>query len=189
MKIPHLEYLRGLSSPEFPDLGSKLFEALHAIQQQTTTVEQQTNSNSTGPPPTPPPVAGLTVQAQNGHFQIAVKDPSPIYRGVKYFVEHADNPHFTNSHVIDMGTSRNHNVFLGNVTRYWRAYSSYSASSPSDPVYHGSRAIPEPVSGGGSVGGPAFASPEGSGTGQSGQTLEGPGKVPFRSVSGAPPVR
>ena len=188
MKIPHLEYLRGLSSQEFPDLGSKLFEALHAIQQQATTVEQQTNANATGPPPVPPPIAGLTVQAQNGHFQIVIKDPAPIYRGVKYFVEHADNPHFTNSHVIDLGTSRNHNVFLGNSTRYWRAYSAY-AGAPSDPVYHGSSVAPAPVSGGGSVGAPAFAAPEGSGTGAAGQALQGPGTIPFRSVSGAPPVR
>ena len=189
MKIPHLDYIRTLSTPEFPDLGARLYEALHAIQGQASTTESQANLNPTGNPAAPPPLDGIKVSGQNGHFQIAIQHSAPIYRGVRYFVEHADNPHFTNPHVIALGESRNHSVFLGNVTRYFRAYTSYASSPPSEPTYHGSSAAPTPVLGGGSVGGPAFQPSQGSGTGAAGVGLSGPGPIPFRSVSGAPPTR
>ena len=189
INVRNLPYLRSLSSKDFPDLGSKLFEALSDLQNGTTSVEQQTNANGSGSPAPPPAISNLDVKGQNGHFNIAITDNNPIFRGIRYWVEHADNPHFTGAHVIDMGGSRNHNVFLGNVTRYWRAYSSYDSSAPSAPVYHGSGSTPRPVLGGGAIGGPAFTTPQSSGTGMPGQALQGPGGVPFRSVNGAPPVR
>jgi hypothetical protein len=189
MSIRNLDYLRSLSSKEFPDLGAKLYEALADLDQQHSTLAQQVNGNSTGQPIAPPPIAGLTVTGQNGHFQIGITDTAPIYRGINYTVEHADNPHFINPHYIDMGHSRNHDLFLGNVTRYFRAYSSYGSSPPGPPLYHGTAASPKPVQGGGTVGGPSFLPSQGSGTGAAGEGLQGPGTIPFRSSTGAPPVR
>jgi hypothetical protein len=189
MSIRNLDYLRSLSSKEFPDLGAKLYEALADLDQQHSTLAQQVNGNSTGQPIAPPPIAGLTVTGQNGHFQIGITDTAPIYRDIHYFVEHADNPHFVNPHVIHLGQSRNFHLFLGNVTRYFRAYSAYSSSAPGTPSYFGSRSKPTAVQGGGTVGGPDFVAAQGSGTGAAGEGLQGPGVIPFRTTTGAAPVR
>lgn len=189
MKIPNLAYLRTVSSPQFPDLGSKLFEALQAIAQQASNVEQQVNGNPAGLPQAPPSPNGVKVSGQNGHFSVAITDTNQIYRGIQYFIAHADNPNFTNPVIVPLGASRNAHLFLGNVSRYFMAYSSYGSSSPSEPVFHGGEGRPSVVNGGGSIGGPAFLPSQGSGTGDPGVGLSGPGPVPFRSVTGIPPVR
>lgn len=190
MNVRHLDYLRSLDPKNLPgDFGAKLVEALVSIQTQATNLEQQTNGNPKGQPNHPPQINGLNVQAQNGHFQISIVDNNPIYRDVHYYLEHADNPNFTNPHVIHLGHTRNHNLFLGSVTRYFRAYSSYASSAPGAPVYHGTQTQPAAVSGGGSVGGPSFLTSQGSGTGRAGQGLQGPGTIPFRTATGAPPTR
>jgi len=189
MNIKYLDYFKSLQLKDAPDFGAKLEESLRDFAQQTGNIAQQTNSDPKGQPAPPPAINALNVQGQNGHFSIAIHDTSPVYRGVRYFVDHADNPQFTNAHTIDMGTSRNHNVFLGNVTRYWRAYSAYPGSPPGPHVYHGSLATPKPVIGGGAIGGPSFTTSQSSGTGVAGQTGQGPGTVPFRAVNGGPPVR
>ena len=191
MNIANLDYIKGLKSADFPDLGAKLYEALRSIATQAGNIEQQTNSNPSGQPTPPSAPNALTVSGQNGHFNIAIQDHNQnVYRGVKYFVEHADNPQFTNAQVIDLGTSRNHNVFLGNVTRYWRAYSSYASSAPSTPVYHGTATAPLAVTGGGAVGGPEFQAAQSSGTSVPNQGgPSGPGHTPYRTATGAPPTR
>lgn len=182
--IKNLSFIRSSG-----DFGTKLAEALESIAQQASNGQQQANVNPTGQPQPPPAVDSLQVTGQNGHFNISIAHNQKFFRGVNYFVEHADNPHFTNSHVIDMGASRNHNIFLGNVTRYWRAYSSYGSSPPSKPTYMGAAAQPQAVEGGGSVGGPAFTVAQGSGTGAAGVGLQGQGVEPYRPAAGGPPVR
>lgn len=167
----------------------KLYEALSDIIAQHANTTQQTNSNPSGQPNPPPSISAVHVAAANGHFQVSISDPNPLYRDVHYYVEHADNPHFTDPHIVHMGHSRNLSLFLGNTTRYWRAYSSYSSSAPGTPAYHGGAATPQPVTGGGPIGGPAFLPSQGSGTGTPGQGLTGPGIVPFRSENGTPPIR
>jgi hypothetical protein len=187
--IRNLKYLRSLSSRDFPDLGVKLYEALSDMARHHENLAQQVNGNSTGEPTPPPPVDSVKVTGQNGHFNIAITDNNPVFRDVHYYVEHADNPQFANPQIIHLGHTRNHNVFLGSVTRYWRAYSAYASSAASAPAYHGGQASPQAVNGGGSVGGPALQASQGSGTGTPGQGLSGPGPVPFRSATGVPPTR
>lgn len=189
MNIKNIDYISKLASKEFPELGPKLAEALKSIAQQTANVAQQLNGNGSGSPQPPPPVNGLKVTGKNGHFNIAIQDGNKIFRDIHYYVEHSDNPHFTNPSVIHLGHSRNHSIFLGNVTRYWRAYSAYASSSTSSPAYHGSPTSPVGVVGGGTIGGPEFLPSEGSGTGAPGVGLSGPGPVPFRSPNGAAPIR
>ncbi len=189
MSIRNLDYLRGLASAEFPDLGAKLYEALTDLVEQHQTLSQQVNGNGTGEPLPPPAVSGVKVTGKGGHFSIAIQDEGQIYRDVQYYVEHADNPQFSNPSVIHLGHTRNHNVFLGNVTRYWRAYSAYASSPAGPPAYHGSVGAPQPVVGGGAIEGPEMLPSEGSGTGARGEGLSGPGPVPFRSKTGAAPVR
>lgn len=189
LNIPNLDLLRSITLPDRPDFGARLVEALQVIQSAHNNVEQQTNSNSTGQPEPPGQINGVSVTAQNGQFNVAITDNNNIYRGVKYFVEHDDNPNFTNPQIVDMGTTRNANLFLGNTTRYFRAYSSYGQSGASDAVYHGEQTNPTPVTGGGSIGGPAFQVSQGAGTGAAGEGLKGPGPAPYRSNDGKPPTR
>jgi hypothetical protein len=189
MNVRNLAYIRSLSSKDFPDLGAKLYEALTDIANNHATLAQQVNGNSTGQPTPPPPINGVNVTGQNGHFNIAISHDAAIYRGIRYYAEYDSSPNFSNPQVVPMGDSRNHNVFLGNGAYYWRAYSAYATSAPSAPAYHGGSLTPAAVSGGGSVGGPALQGSQGSGTGVPRQGLSGPGAVPFRSKTGAPPTR
>jgi hypothetical protein len=183
--VRNLDFIRSM-----PDIGAKLYETLSDLNAQHQTLAQQVNGSGVSQPAAPASINALTVTGQNGHFNVAITDNNPVYRDVHYWLEHADNPHFVNAHVVHMGQSRNTNLFLGNVTRYFRAYSSYASSPPSTPAYHGTATgAPLPVSGGGAVGGPNFTQSQSSGTGQPGQLLQGPGTEPFRSQNGAPPKR
>ncbi len=170
------------------DLGPRLYEALADLAKQNQTLAQQVNGNPKGPPTAPPQISGVNVTGQDGHLHVAITDNSPIYRGIRYYVEHADNPHFQNPITVALHDTRNVTIPVGNQTRYVRAYSSYSSSPPSSPVYHGGTQ-PIAVNGGGSGPGPKFLASEGSGTGAQRVGLEGPGQAPFRSPNGAPPKR
>jgi hypothetical protein len=185
LEIKELSFLRGVDHWT-PDLGAKLAEALQSIQQAHNNVEAQVNGNSTGGPQAPPSINGVQVTGQNGFLHVAIQDNNPIYRGIRYYVEHADNPQFTDPHIVALHDVRNVSIPVGG-TRYVRAYSAYSSSDPSAPAYHGSEAQPIAVNTGGQ--GPALLPSQGSGTGQSGVGLQGPGKVPFRPIDGAPPAR
>lgn len=176
MTLPNLAFVRKL-----PVIGSRLYEIFSAIQNQSQITEQQTNANPSGQPAPPPAINSVHVSTgPGGEFQIAIGDSGQVSRGVNYWVEHADNPQFGNPHVIDMGQSRNHSVYLGKQTLYWRAYSSYASSPASPAAYHGSQAQPVAVTGG-SPG--VRAQSQGAGTGAPGQGLQGPGPVPQRTAS------
>jgi|SRR5579872_3059940 len=193
MPLPqkNLAYFKTLNIPGAPDLGTKLAEWMEQTGRAFNNLEQQTNSNATGTPEAPPPINSLNVTANDGHFQIAINhDGAEFYRGVRYFVEHSDSPQFSNYHTEELGTTRNANLFLGNATRYFRAYAAYPASPPGPPIYFGGKGQPQPVTGGGTVPGPAFAPSQGSGTGTANQgPPSGPGPTAFRSATGKPPVR
>lgn len=183
MKIENLSWIRNLSLTEIPEFGSRLYESFKSIATGTENTELQGNLNPQGQPIPPPPIQNLSVTGQNGQFNIAIQHDSPdVRRGVRYYVEHADNPNFTDPHAIFLGDARNHTLFLGNVDRYWRASAAYGASAPSSWSYHGGT-IPAAVNGGGSIGGPAFQPSQGSGTGAPGQGLSGPGPVLQRNKS------
>jgi hypothetical protein len=172
--IKNLNFIRAI-----PGIGARLYEALQSIQQQATATEQQTNANGSSQPQAPPAINGVHVSTgPGGEFQVAITDNNQISRGVKYFAEHDTSPNFTNPHVIDMGTSRNHSTYLGSQALYWRAYSSYQSSPPSAPAYHGGAAQPLAVTGG-VIG--TRAPSMGSGTGAPRQGLSGPGPVAQRN--------
>src|SRR5271168_4098655 len=135
LSIRHLDFLRSLTIPGFTGFGTRLYEALSDIRNAHNLIEQQTNSNSTGQRPHPPSrINSLTVTGQNGHFNVKIVDSNQnLFSGIRYYVEHDDNAGFTNPQVIELGSTRNHSIFLGNVTRYWRAYSSYATSGSSAP--------------------------------------------------------
>jgi len=184
----NLSYIRGLSSPDMPDIGSRIYEVFQGILQQNQNVQMQTNSNGDGTPAPPPQVNGVQVSGANGYLHVAVNDTNDIYSGVQYYADHADNPNFTDAQTVPMGAARNVNIPVGNQDRYVRVYSSYGSSPASSPVVHGGTA-PVSVNGGGTNSGPAFLPSQGSGTGLPGQSAVGNGQVPFRSQNGKPPIR
>jgi hypothetical protein len=186
--LRNLQYLRALSLPDFPEFGVKIAETLEDLAKGVSNVAQQTNTNPTGAPLAPPQINALNVTGQNGHFNIQIKDNNQnLYRGVNYYAEYDTTPAFSNPHTIHLGDSRDHNIFLGNGSYYWRAYSAYPGSPPSPAAYHGGYASPRMVQGGGAVGGPLLQASQGSGTGNAGQGLVGPGVLPFRGPN--PPKR
>lgn len=171
-----------------PIYGQYLYEALTDLDRNSSNVEQQVNGNSSGQVQPPPSIQGLNVTAADGIFEASVAHSSNFYRGVRYYLEHADNPQFTNSHTVPMGDSRNWRGSLGSVGRYFRAYASYTNSGVGAPVYFGG-SQPQYVDGSVSNGGqgPAFHASQGSGTGAPGQGLSGPGPTQYRGAN--PPTR
>ncbi len=187
MSFKNAQYIRNLKPGEPLD-GARIYEALADLAQRTETVAQQVNGNTRGQPNSPPSVAGVSVSGQDGFLHVAIHDPNPIYRGIRYYIEHADNPHFQNAIPVALHDARNATIAVGNQSRYIRVASAYSSSAPSSWVYHGG-AQPVAVSGGGSGPGPLFLPSQGSGTGAAGVGLQGPGIAPFRSANGSPPKR
>jgi hypothetical protein len=181
--IRNLEFLK-----QQPGWGPRLYEALSDMISNQQALTQQTNGSVDGQPAPPPQVNGVNVTGQGGFLHVAVTDNNQIYRGIRYYTEHADNAQFQNAQIVPMGDSRNVTIPVGNQSRYVRVYSSYISSPPSPPVYHGG-VTPIAVSGGGTSAGPSFLPSQGSGTGTPGQALTGPGIAPYRSPNGAPPVR
>ncbi len=182
MNLTEKNWLRKLVIPGVPDAGAWFYRFAKSIERQTSNTEQQGNLNPQGQPVPPPAIDGINVAAQNGHHTVTITDQNPgVSRGVNYWLERDTSPAFTNPHIIDLGQSRNHSEFLGSGDFFWRGYSSYSSSPPSAPAYHGSAAQPTPVNAGGEVGPPAQLASQGSGTGASGQGLQGPGLSPKRT--------
>ncbi len=189
ISIKNIQYFKSLSFEQAPDFGTKLGEALEHLAQSVGNIEQQTNSNASGTPDPPPPINALNVTASNGHFQVDINHQGvDFFRGVHYFVAHADNPHFKNAHVVHIGTARNAHFFFGNATRYFQAYAQYPGSPPGKIAFHGG-ITPKPVIGGGSIPAPQFSNSQGSGTGDPGVSHSGFGPIPFRTTTGGPPVR
>ena len=134
-----------------PEWGARVAEALSDLDLHLDNVTGQTNSNRTGQPLSPPAPSSLNVVAQDGHFHAEITDSGKFYRGIHYYIEPADNPSFQNSVTVHLGSSRGWDKFLGNSTRYFKAYSAYGSSPAGPPIYHGSVVAPQPVTGGGAT--------------------------------------
>lgn len=189
LKIRNLAEIR--SAKEWtPDLAGRIYEAMQDFNSAITNHLMQTNGNATGEPQPPPSPMGIQVTARDGWMHVALNDQGPLYRGVQYWVAHADNPNMVNAvHTQASGTElRNHTEFIGNQTRYVQAYKSYPWSGPTAPVVHGG-ATPMAVQGGGASPGPLYLPSQGTGTSTAGEITTGPGKVAFRSTTGIPPTR
>jgi|GEM_PF-678840 len=171
-----------------PDLAGKMYEAFQDLLTHQANIASQTTSNPKGPSQPPPSINGVQVSAQNGFAHVAITDNNEVFRGIRYYAVHSASNQFSNPQIVPMGDSRNVTIPIGNQTRHFAVYSSYLNSPPSPMIMHGG-ATPIPVSGGGSDAGPAFLDGQGSGTGAKGIAHSGPGPIPFRSSTGAPPTR
>jgi hypothetical protein len=138
------------------------YEALTQIVNAVNSLGRATGVDPTGAITPPVPIGGLSVTAADGIFDLAITDNSALYRGIFYFAESDSTPAFANPRVYFLGSSRNLRLALGNQTLYWRAYSQYMGSDPSEPVAFG--APPTAVTGGGATAGPQMQASSGSGT-------------------------
>lgn len=176
-EVPNLAWIRNV-----PIIGARLYEALHGTQQALNAMAVQGNLNPTGAIQSPPAIQGVTATGGNGVLHVSIEHTSAdVQRGVAYYVEHADNPNFTNPQIRNIGDSRSHSEFIGSQVRYVRAYAAYPGSHAGPPLYHGGQATPQPVNGGGAIGPAPYLPSQGSGTGAPGQGGVGPGPVPIRT--------
>ena len=152
-----------------------VYEALTQIVNGVNAVGRATGVDPSGTLDPPAPIGSLSVMAADGIFDLAITDNSSVYRGIFYFAESDTTPAFNQPYVHFMGSSRNLRITMGNQTLYWRAYSQYLGSEPSEPVTFGTPATA--VTGGGTATGPALQPSTGSGTASGGEGGSGFGEV------------
>jgi hypothetical protein len=139
-----------------------VYEALTQIVNAVNSAGRATGVDPSGTIDPPAPIGSVNVTAAGGIFDIAITDNSAVHRGIFYFVESDTTPAFARPYVHFLGSSRNYRIAMGNQTLYWRAYSQYLGSDPSNPVTFGTP--PTAVTGGGATAGPALQPSNGSGT-------------------------
>jgi len=184
----NIQFLRNVKIPGYEGFGQRLYEALSDSENAHNQAEQQTNSNLSGNPQPPPSIDALNASASDGIFHFSITHTPDFYRDVRYHIEYADNPQFTNPFPLQSSgsPSREHRQSLGGLTLYARASASYGSSAPGPWVYYGG-ATPKAINGGGPSGPPLPAQSQGSGTGYPGEGLQGPGTRAFRGST--PPTR
>jgi hypothetical protein len=136
---------------QLPKIGQPLYEALQSFVDQSNHAHANaavSGAGSLAPPPRLDSFHVTTCPAGFAYF--GMKHNGNIQRGISYFVEHADNPSFTNAHTVELGPSRNgHPLYIGNSTRYFRAYSGYQGSNATSEKTNFGGATAAAVVGGG----------------------------------------
>lgn len=181
----NLAWLRNLKIDGVPDAGARLHELITDLVTNDRQLAQQTNASLSGNPPSPPKLQNVSVTPISTGVHISIAHEGEYYRGVEYHGEYADNQHFSNPFPFTMGPNREHDLPIGNQKLFYRVFTQYQTGSPGTPIYHGG-ATPVAVTGGTEI---ARGQSQGAGTGRPGEGIQGYGSVPFRSSTGAPPVR
>jgi hypothetical protein len=160
LSVPEIAYLR--------TKDSRLADALDKIVREINLTQKATGVAPAGRLPAPSTIAGLTVTAANGIFDIAISDPEVEQPGTAYFVEYSISANFPSSqtHVSGPHSGRNVTLTLGNATYYFRAYSAYPGSTAVSPIIVYGGANPTGVPGGGTLAPPALSTGQGSGVSQ-----------------------
>ncbi len=172
LKIGQLAQIKG-DSPY-------VYEALTQIVNAVNSLGRATGVDPSGTIDPPAPIGSLTVTAADGIFDLAITDNSAVNRGIFYFAESDVTPGFNRPRVYFLGSSRSLRIMLGNQMLYWRAYSQYLGSDPSEPITFGTPAT-EVIGGGTAIGpqpstgsGTAPGTAGGSGFGKLTQSVSGP---------------
>src|ERR1700676_3706621 len=114
-----------------------VYEALTQLVNGVNAVGRATGVDPSGAIAAPSPISSLSVTAADGIFDLAITDNSTLNRGIFYFAEYDTTPAFSQPYEHFLGSSRTLRVSRGNQTLYWRAYSQYLGSEPSQPVAFG----------------------------------------------------
>jgi hypothetical protein len=134
-------------------LGAEVADEFTKMENALNLVSKQTNANPVGPVEKPPQIAAVTAKVLTpGVHSVQIQDNSPINRGITYHFEASETPGFENAVLVQSGPSRDlPAAALGGGKIYWRAYSQYPTSDPSQPVYFGGQQTPKPVDAGGTA--------------------------------------
>lgn len=177
--VKNLSFIR-----QIPVIGARIYEAFNSLQQGVSAMAVQANLNPTGQVDPPPAIQSVNAVGQNGVLHVSIEHTAAeVKRGVRYYVEHADNPNFTDAQIRQIGDSRSYSEFVGSQARFVRAYAAYPGSEGGPKLYHGGAATPQSVDAGGSIGPAAYLPSQGAGTGAPGQGGMGPGPVQVRTES------
>jgi hypothetical protein len=138
---------------QLPVFGDKLSQALQYIVDGVNLGHANAAVAAAGSVAPPPRLDSFNVTTDAmGFAYFGLKHNGNIQRGVNYFVEHADNPGFVGAHIVHLGTSRNGvPLYIGNSTRYFRAYAGYQGSDEVSERTNFGGASPTAVTGGGSA--------------------------------------
>ncbi len=175
-----------------PNEARMLGEFMEDVSKHLTNMNNSLALNSDGSPATPPPINSISVDSQDGIHQVTITDNNNILRPINYYVEYSNKSNFENSHVVDIGSSRNTRLNLGNIPLYFRAYSQYKfGGGPSKPVVHGNSINPTVSTAtyqnsNLAVTGPAIPISSGSGTSTNPNGGVGAGKVPYTNINQPP---
>jgi len=172
--------------PMRTNYGQLIEEAFNDVQRQLENTSTQTNSSLLGNENSAPPqINSVSVTASGGVAHIQIIDNNPnLYRGITYHVQYATDSAFSRPCNGPSGPSRDIRIPVGTEPLYYRVFSDYPTSPPSQPVYHGGQ-FPVAVAATGATQPPVPAG-QGSGTGTPGQ-VSGYGPVPWRG--NVPPRR
>jgi hypothetical protein len=165
MSVRNMPEIRKWNVDGINSLGARLHETLSDIQNQIKVIAQQGNFNMDGNPAAPPALQGLKVTPHETGFDVAIQHDGSLYRGVHYYVDYADNPHFQNARTAHIGETRNAVLPLGPRKLYFQAWAKYPFSGSTVPIAFGSSS-PQPVTGGTPSG---LQSTQGCGTSLAGQ--------------------
>jgi len=147
-----------------PGVGQKMYEALQYLVDGVNQAHANAAVSTTVLPAPPRPDAITVNTCPAGFAYFGIKHNGNIQRGISYFVEHADNPAFTNAHTVELGPSRNGvPLYIGNSTRYFRTYAGYPGSNTMSEKTNFGGETPKAVVGQGSSA-PNFTDSFGAGT-------------------------
>ena len=120
---------------QLPAVGQTIYDCLQGFVDQTNQAHANAAVSASALPP-PPRLDDFQVTTDtNGFAYFGIKHNAPVQRGIQYFVEHADNAGFVGAHLHVETTSRNPPpLFIGNSTRYFRAYAMYQGSNKPSPI-------------------------------------------------------
>jgi hypothetical protein len=140
MSVRNLDEIRGWTTAEIPNMGTRLVQTLQDLIRQDRLLEQQTNGNLEGNPTPPPMPESLTVVPHPNGVQYAIQHEGDFYQGVKYEIDYTSNGV---THTHDAGSSRNGFIPNGAITASYAVRTLYPSGLSSTP-----RALANPVTGG-----------------------------------------
>ena len=138
--IRNLQWLRSIKIDGYPDLGSRLYEALTDTRTHLNTLEQQGNFNLQGTPAAPPSPSNLNITPHPQGVQFAITHDADFYQGINYEID-ATSSGVT--HTYDVGASRNGILPVGKLNATYQVRARYPNGSSTKAVQ-----FPSPVIGG-----------------------------------------
>jgi len=126
--------------------------ALRLVENAINHMAKSSGSSPIGEPSAPSPIQQLDVKVSGETAHATITDNSPLTRNIHYFLEYATEPQFLAPHIEHLGTSRGRIINLPTngddgtpQNYYFRAYSQYPSSKPSEKVTFGQSHAPTPV--------------------------------------------